>query len=588
MNTKTTVFMPFYLLNRLIAQWIQARAAPVLIVITLAFIACTNPVWAGPGHDHGDAPAAAVGTASPRVSAHSDLFELVGTVDGGELKIHLDRYATNEPVLDAKIEVEVGNIKGIAAAQADGSYSFKNDVFAKPAELAVSFTVLAGKDTDLLAGDLKIGPPIDDHAHDAAARPWLRWAAYAGGAVVGALLLALIAVRILRGRRKGLRDSLTTNAVVLIAASALIMGASTSFDARADAGHDHGEAAPAASGNAPKRQADGGVFLPKVSQRLLGIRTVEVVEATLPKAIELTGRVMPDANAGGKVQPTQAGRIEAGPRGLPTLGQTVRKGEVLAVVRASSSAIERANQQSQSTELKSNLELAKKRLARLEQLEGTVPAKDIEAAKLDVSSLQQRAAAVGASVVALEALVAPVAGVIAAANVVAGQVVDAREVLFEIVDPARLNVEASAFDAALLSNIASASASPSAGVNIALTFVGAGRALREGAIPILFKATAPKSGGPLNTALPALAVGQPVRVLVQTKEQVKGFAVPAGAVVKNASNQDMVWVHTDAELFVPRPARVVPLDGATVSVVDGLKAGDRVVTQGAPLVNQVR
>ena len=50
----------------------------------------------------------------------------------------------------------------------------------------------------------------------------------------------------------------------------------------------------------------------------------------------------------------------------------------------------------------------------------------------------------------------------------------------------------------------------------------------------------------------------------------------------------MVWVHTDAELFVPRPARVVALDGATVSVVDGLKAGDRVVTQGAPLVNQVR
>ena len=83
-------------------------------------------------------------------------------------------------------------------------------------------------------------------------------------------------------------------------------------------------------------------------------------------------------------------------------------------------------------------------------------------------------------------------------------------------------------------------------------------------------------------------MGQPVKVLVQTKEQVKGFAVPAGAVVKSTSNQDMVWVHTSAEVFQPRPTRVVPLDGATVSVVDGLKAGDRVVTQGAALVNQVR
>ena len=62
----------------------------------------------------------------------------------------------------------------------------------------------------------------------------------------------------------------------------------------------------------------------------------------------------------------------------------------------------------------------------------------------------------------------------------------------------------------------------------------------------------------------------------------------AGAVVKNPSNQDIVWVHTGPEVFEARPARTVALDGAHVSVVNGLKAGDRVVTQGAPLVNQVR
>ena len=577
MNTKTAIFTSFYLSNQPLGQWIYARAAIILVAFLLAFTAFINPAWAGPGH--GDEPATAVGTVSPRISAHSDLFELLGMVEGNELKIYLDRYATNEPVTDAKIEVEVGSIKGIALEQADGSYSFKNDVFAKPAELAISFTILAGKDADLLAGDLKIATPADDHADDEVAKPWLRWAAYAGAA----LLLVLIAVAVLRRRSA----SFASNATFLVAVCILFLSATASFDAKAGPGHDP-EASPAASGNAPKRLADGGVFLPKVSQRLLGIRTVTVVEVTLPKAIELTGRVVADANAGGKVQPTQAGRIEAGPRGLPTLGQAVRKGEVLAVVRASSSAIERANQQSQSTELKSNLDLAKKRLARLEQLEGTVPAKDIEAAKLDVTSLQQRSAAIGASVVALEALVAPVSGVIAAANVVAGQVVDAREVLFEIVDPARLGVEASAFDAALLTNIKSASASPAAGVSIPLAFVGAGRALREGAIPVLFRTSLPKSGSPVNIALAALAVGQPVKVLVQTKEQVKGFAVPASAVVKNASNQDMVWVHTGAELFVPHATRVVPLDGATVSVVDGLKTGDRVVTQGAPLVNQVR
>ena len=585
MNTKITQFTNPTQLNWNIKSMPPIFRFCVAALFCLGFAALFQrslfqPAFAGPGHDHGPAADAVAGTASPRVSAQSDLFELVGIVEGGELKIYLDRFATNEPVIDAKIEVDIAGQKSIAAAQPDGSYSVTNDVFAKPAELALSFTVLQGKEADLLAGDLVIAAPADDHAHVETAKPWRRWAAYAGGVLLAVFIGIFVVRNLLRKRRRGY-----PNAAVLIVASVIFAGLAVPLDANADAGHDHGVAAPAANGNAPKRQADGAVFLPKVSQRQLGIRTLTVVEATLPKTVELTGRVVVDANAGGKVQPTQAGRIEAGPRGLPVLGQSVRKGEVLAIVKTSTGAIERANQQSQSTELKSNLELAKKRLARLEQLEGTVPAKDIEAARLEVTSLQQRSATIGASVVSSESLTAPVSGVIAVANVVAGQVVDAREVLFEIIDPVRLQVEANVFDSAMLTNIAAASASPSAGVDVPLIFVGAGRALREGAIPVLFRTAAPKIGGQMTNDL---AVGQPVKVIVQTKSQIKGFAVPASAVVREASNQEMIWVHTAAELFVPRTARVVPLDGATVSIVDGLKAGDRVVTQGAPLVNQVR
>ncbi|WP_298934249.1 HlyD family efflux transporter periplasmic adaptor subunit [uncultured Ramlibacter sp.] len=345
-------------------------------------------------------------------------------------------------------------------------------------------------------------------------------------------------------------------------------------------GHDHGAPASAATGNAPKRQPDGSVFLPKTSQRQLAVRTVVTESKELPQTVELTGRVLMDANAGGRVQPTQAGRIEAGPKGLPQLGQSVRKGEILAVVRASAGAIDRANQQAQGAELAAQLETARRRAARLAQLEGTVPQKDIEAAQVDVTSLQQRLAAVSGSVSAGEALVAPVSGVISSANVVAGQVVDAREILFEIVDPARLVVEAQAFDVALPAGIASASASTGAGHSVQLRFAGAGRSQREGAIPLLFRT--------VGTAAVPLAVNQPVKVLVQTRTLIQGIPVPAESVVKSAGNQDIVWVHTEAEAFEARPVRTVPLDGASVSVVNGLKAGERVVTQGAALVNQVR
>jgi membrane fusion protein, heavy metal efflux system len=350
--------------------------------------------------------------------------------------------------------------------------------------------------------------------------------------------------------------------------------------ALAGPGHDHGDSAPAATSNAPKRNPDGSVFLPKTSQRQLAVRTIVAERQSLPQTVELTGRVLMDANAGGRVQPTQAGRIESVGAGLPSLGQAVRKGQVLAVVRASASATERGNQQAQAAELGAQLELARRRVARLAQLEGTVPQKDVEAAHADVKSLEQRLAAVSRSVSATEQLVAPISGVISAANIFAGQVVDAREVLFEIVDPSRLVVEALAFDAAMVGTIATASASPANGVTVPLQFVGASRSQREGAIPLMFR-----TSGPLTVPL---AVNQPVRVVVQTGTPVQGVPVPAGAIVKNPSNQDTVWLHTGAETFEPRTVRTAPLDGARVSVVDGLKPGDRVVTQGASLVNQVR
>jgi len=85
-----------------------------------------------------------------------------------------------------------------------------------------------------------------------------------------------------------------------------------------------------------------------------------------------------------------------------------------------------------------------------------------------------------------------------------------------------------------------------------------------------------------------LAVGQPVRVFVQGKDKVQGIAVPVSSLMKNPANQTIVWVKTAPERFEPRTVTVEPLDGVNVAVTSGLKAGDRVATQGATLINQVR
>jgi hypothetical protein len=324
---------------------------------------------------------------------------------------------------------------------------------------------------------------------------------------------------------------------------------------------------------------DGSVFLPKPAQRQLGVRTLPAESAELARAVELNGKVVMDPNAGGKVQPLNAGRIEPGPRGLPHLGQAVRKGEVLAYVVSSAAPIERSSQAAQLAELRAAKALADKRVARLNELADTVPRKDIEAAESEARSLSERIEAVGAGLSAREALLAPAAGVVASANAVAGQVVDARELVFEIIDPSRLRIEAIAFDAALGSSVGSATLALG-NERVPLTFLGAARSLREQALPLSFRAQGP--------ALAALAVGQPVRVYVQSKERIKGIAVPVASLMKNPANQTIVWVKTAPERFEPRPVTVEPLDGVNVAVTSGLKPGDRVATQGATLINQVR
>jgi biotin carboxyl carrier protein len=359
----------------------------------------------------------------------------------------------------------------------------------------------------------------------------------------------------------------------------LALGAVLATLAHADEGHSHGEAPAAAHANGPQRLPDGSVFLPKSAQRQLAVRTVVAASADLPRTTELAGKVLMDPNAGGKVQALVAGRVEPGPRGLPEPGQTVRKGEVLAYVVASAAPVERSNQAAQLAELRAAKALADRRVARLRELADTVPRKDIEAAESEAASLQQRAAAIGAGLSHRDALVAPVSGVIASASVVAGQVVDARELLFEVIDPTRLRVEALAFDAAIGADIADAAIAVG-DVRVPLAFVGAARSLREQALPLQFRAE--------GAALARLAVGQSVQVFVRSRQTVAGIAVPSASLMRNPANQTIVWVKTDAERFAPRTVTTVPLDGVRVAVTSGLKAGDRVATQGATLINQLR
>jgi len=341
--------------------------------------------------------------------------------------------------------------------------------------------------------------------------------------------------------------------------------------------HLAGANAPGPSGLA--RLPDGSVNVPKLAQRRMQLRTVIASRTEAAATVELNGRAVADPNAGGRVQAVHGGRVERGAQDLPVAGQTVRRGQVLAVLRHHAEPFARANQRAALAELRAGRQIAELRVKRLEALEGTTPRKEIEAARAELDSMRAREASISASLGARETVVAPVSGVIARADVQIGQIVEARDTMFEIVDPSRLMVEATTADPALAGRLQEARLAAFPAYRLRL--VGAAAALRDGVVPLHFRALAPP-----GTA--ALAVGQPVTVLAQLSQKISGIVLPAAAVVRNPANEPVVWIKSGAERFIPQPVEVRALDAGNLIVTRGLAPDNRVLVEGAALVNQIR
>ncbi|MCR5882977.1 hypothetical protein LRS03_08955 [Rhizobacter sp. J219] len=175
---------------------------------TLAACLCiAAAAWAGPGAhgpngEHLDGPAGhshSVASTAPRMETKSEDFELVATLAEDELSILIDRFATNEPVLGAQVEVQTGQVKAVAKFHADhGDYAVADEAFLKalasPGEHALVVTISTGKESDLLDGVLKVEAASAEHAHGVP-----RWA-WAGGVVLLLLGAGAVALRSIRRR----------------------------------------------------------------------------------------------------------------------------------------------------------------------------------------------------------------------------------------------------------------------------------------------------------------------------------------------------------------------------------------------------
>ena len=152
---------------------------PWFIAVFLAI----SPALAHEGHDHAEAAALPQPVdQAPRFEAASEEFELVGevanTVAGQTLTLYLDRYASNEPVAGAVIEVEAGPKRVHARESSPGVYRLALPD-AKPGRHPLVFTIQAGATADLLTANLELPSPKPAAAASASSWSRLAWAGLA-------------------------------------------------------------------------------------------------------------------------------------------------------------------------------------------------------------------------------------------------------------------------------------------------------------------------------------------------------------------------------------------------------------------------
>jgi RND family efflux transporter MFP subunit len=324
--------------------------------------------------------------------------------------------------------------------------------------------------------------------------------------------------------------------------------------------------------------------------------TAAAVEAELRPSVlaNATLRARPDGES--RISAPVAGRLIASGDGFPFVGRQVKAGEVLAALSPKVGGdADPASLELAVTQARLDLELARKDLARLEELASAeaVPQKRVHDARRTVAEGEARLAAGEARKARYEGtpgsggagrimLRSTVTGTVASIGASPGAFVEEGREVFHVVDLDRLWLEVAVpeADVGRIGKPAGAwfevegfdrpfEVAPERGGRV----VGFGGVIdpQTRTAPLVFEL--PNAGRDLR-------VGMFARVHVLTGSPEKAVAVPTSAIVDDGSEQ-VVFVEVTGERFERRPVQVGLRDRERVQVLAGVEPGERVVSRGA-------
>jgi cobalt-zinc-cadmium efflux system membrane fusion protein len=275
---------------------------------------------------------------------------------------------------------------------------------------------------------------------------------------------------------------------------------------------------------------------------------------------------------------------------LAAPGQVVRKGQGLATLQSMDIGKVRA----EAINAQTRLDLAKKTFERKRSLaaENIVPAREVQEAEASVATAEAEVRAARAGLGALGAsdessdsseliLRSPVNGTVIERNAMRGQMADPAQPLFRIGDLSRLWLVVHAFerDAVRIRHGSTARVSfaalPGRGFTGSVTLVGKQVDASSRTIPVRIEvANTEQLLRPGMSATAWVAVGK-------TSERV--ITVPVAA-LQRIENEWLVFLPTGQDTFEIRPVGRGRDLGTEIEIVSGLKAGERVVVEGAFLL----
>jgi len=319
----------------------------------------------------------------------------------------------------------------------------------------------------------------------------------------------------------------------------------------------------------------GGIAFLKEQQWQIPFAVTPAREDTVQRTVSAPGEIV--APDGALVQVSSPADGIAGAdanRSAPSVGQSVRKGQVLAVLAPTT-------QEGGFAQIQSQVERLEREVARAERLHaaGAIPERRLEEARHDLEVARAQVAAMGAAGAAggyVLRLAAPISGVVARREFVPGGRVEAGEPLFTIVDRRtawlRVQVPASVASSIPADARATFTVEGSDVVRETARLVSVGSVLdpQTRTVPVVFEVAG--AGG-------VFSFGQLARAAVPVAGRVSGVVIPNAAIVDD-NGTPVAFVQAGGETFERRVLALGATDGTRTHVVSGIQPGEMVVAIG--------